>query len=162
MASAPAPASGKPAESRPAESPTISTLAELAGLGWMILRMVVALVIVCAVAYFTLRLLAPRLKGHVAGALIKVHESRRIDPKTTIHLLEVGNRFALVGVGEGGIQALSPVELDAEAIRAALAEKAEIQGLSAVLPPGPAKGVRSFASFMAGKTGNVEKKEARP
>ncbi len=112
-----------------------------ASLLWQLLRTAVALGIVCAIAYFGLKLFGARLAARGAGTVVKVVDQGRLDAKTTLYLVEVAGQYILVGVGDGGVQALTPVALDADRIRAALGQRGArpfasvLEALASARPP---------------------------
>lgn len=80
----------------------------------------IALVIVCAMAYVVLRLLLPRLKfgAHTKNSnIIRVVERVGVDQRRSLMVVEVAGKCLLVGSSENGVNLVS--ELDAEAVSAA-------------------------------------------
>ncbi|MBI5544281.1 MAG: flagellar biosynthetic protein FliO, partial [Deltaproteobacteria bacterium] len=55
--------------------------------------------------------------------VIRIHERVSLDAKKTVYLVEAGEEFLLLGVGEGEVSYLT--RLDGERTRAALTRKAE-------------------------------------
>lgn len=73
----------------------------------------------CALGYLCVKVLGPRLSpvGGKSTDLIKVVDMKRLDPQTTLYIVEAGGRHALISAGPGGVHALSKLELDDELIR---------------------------------------------
>jgi flagellar biogenesis protein FliO len=86
-----------------------------AGYGAMLLRVVLALGGVCALAYLTLRFLGRRVQSG-SGGLMRVVARLPLEPRRTLYVVEAAGRYLLVGGGENGAPALL-TELDAEAVR---------------------------------------------
>ncbi|MFC1705336.1 flagellar biosynthetic protein FliO [Planctomycetota bacterium] len=107
-----------------------------------VVKTLVMLGLLCVMAYATVRFLGPKI-GPGAGSpgdLIKVIETRRIDPKTTLFLVEVSGHYALLATSDHQVRGLSAVELDEGAIRKAFERKAP-----------QATGARTFASLIRGR-----------
>lgn len=90
-----------------------------------LLRMLLVLVLVVALAYVVLnwglrklmRLTPPQ------RTIVKLHERVALDAKKVVYLVEAGDEFLLLGAGEHEVTFLT--RLDAERTRSALAKKAE-------------------------------------
>lgn len=95
------------------------------GLLGSLVRMVLVLGLVLALVYVTLNWGLRKLLriSPVRNAIVKVHERVPLDAKKTIYLVEAGDEFLLLGVGESEVSCLT--RLDAERMRAALAKRSE-------------------------------------
>lgn len=89
-----------------------------------LVRMLLVLGLVLAIVYVTLNWgLRKLLRIDPAGsAVVRVHERVPLDAKKTVYLVEAGDDFLLLGVGEREVSYLT--RLDAERTRAALSRKA--------------------------------------
>lgn len=87
----------------------------LAGdLGGALLRMVLALLAVCALAWLLLRVGLPRLLKTLRlpaaeGGALRVVERQVLSVGKTLWLVEVGGRRLLIGGSEGGLRLLAEV-----------------------------------------------------
>ena len=85
----------------------------------MILQTLVALALVCGLAYFIFRWLLPRLGvARTGGGMVRVVERAGLDARSSLYVIEVAGRWLLVASSEAGVQLVS--ELDPKA-----AEEAE-------------------------------------
>ena len=126
----------RPESAEPPQMPWLpDSLSELAAFAGQFLRVLAVLGAIVALGYLAMRVLGPRfapIEGK-SGDLIRVIEMKRLDPKTTLYLIEVAGQHALVAVSDREVRSLTPVSLDAERVRAALAlrgEKAQARGAS--------------------------------
>jgi flagellar biogenesis protein FliO len=109
--------------------PGLREVDDAADLGWVALKMLAVLAAVAVIGGLLARTgAAPawlrRVVGGRAGAetgLIRVHESRPLEPGKTLHLVEVAGRFVLVGSSPEGLTALTAATLADADIRARLA-----------------------------------------
>ena len=94
-----------------------------------LLRTLLALGLVCALVFVSLRLLARRgLRGFGFGASqgpVRVLQRIPLEPRRALYLIAAGKRVLLVGSGEGGapclIAELDPALIDADPATAASA-----------------------------------------
>ena len=85
--------------------------------GWALLRMLVALVVVCGAVYLVLRFGLKRLTGARATAQrMRVVDRCSLSANRGLWIVEVGGRTLLLGEAEGGISNLA--ELDPEQLAA--------------------------------------------
>jgi flagellar biogenesis protein FliO len=88
-----------------------------AGYGALLLRVVLALLGVCALAYVVLRFLGARLHGSAGGpGLLRLVARLHLEPRRAVYVIEAAGRFLLLGSGDGGAPTLL-CELDAAAVR---------------------------------------------
>ncbi|MGQ9898543.1 MAG: FliO/MopB family protein [Acidobacteriota bacterium] len=94
------------------------------GFFWALLQTLLALGIVCSVAYVVLRVLLPKLGGlglrRTAG-LMHIVEVLPLEPRRTLYIIEVNGKYLLVGVSDAGLQIMET--LDAAAVEKQLAER---------------------------------------
>jgi len=89
------------------------------GFGTALLKMVAALVLVCVLAYLALRLARRHLiASRGKGSLLRVVERCPLSARQSLWVVEVGERFFLIGATEGSIAKLA--ELDHEQVARAL------------------------------------------
>ena len=90
-----------------------------------LLRTLLALALVLALAYLTLNWGLRRLLGirPISQTVVQVHGRVALDAKKTVYLIEAGDEYLLLGAGEREVSLLA--RLDPERTRAALARKAE-------------------------------------
>jgi flagellar biogenesis protein FliO len=95
------------------------------GFGWLFLRMIIALVIVCLLAYVVIRWGVPKIVGIKTddSKLIKVVECFQLEPKKRIYIVEVTGKYLLLGVSEQYMIALSDVKLDENIIGEMMEER---------------------------------------
>lgn len=88
----------------------------------MLLQTIVALALVCGLAYLLFRWVLPRLQGAAgrAGGMIRVVDRLGLDARKSLIVVEVAGRWLLVGTSEAGVQLVS--ELDATTAREAADE----------------------------------------
>ena len=79
------------------------------GFGASLLRMTLALLAVCALAVFVLRLL--RRRSPAGRSSLRVIDRLSLEPRRTLYVVEAAGRYLLVGVGDGPMTVLA--ELDA-------------------------------------------------
>ncbi len=93
------------------------------GYGWALLKLLGALLLVCALAYVVLRFLRRQLRAARAlGApSLRVIEHLPLSGRQSLYLVEAAGRCFLLGAGEGSAPA-KLAELDPEAVRRAEAE----------------------------------------
>lgn len=80
--------------------------------GWMLVRMVLVLAAVCALAYgllrWGLRRLAPMQNAESAN--LEVVEQLGVGPKRSIMVVRAGDDYLLVGCSEAGFEALGRLD----------------------------------------------------
>jgi flagellar protein FliO/FliZ len=90
----------------------------------MLLETLLALGLVCGLAYAIFRWVLPRLRvARSANSMIRVVDRVGLDARKSLFVIEVGGRWLLVAASESGVQLIS--ELDAEALR--IADEAEAE-----------------------------------
>ena len=83
------------------------------GYGVYLFQTVLALAAVCLLAYIVLRFGLKRLYGVGRGgdkALMRVVERLPLDPRRSIHLVEVAGRYVLLGTSESGVSFLTEID----------------------------------------------------
>jgi flagellar biosynthetic protein FliO len=108
------------------------------GFGMALLKMVAALVLVCVLAYVGLRLARRHLPGaQPGGGLLRVVERCPLSARQSLWIVEVGERYLLIGASDGGLTRLA--ELDPEEVARRIKQGGP--------PP------RSFLDLLRGKRG---------
>lgn len=103
------------------------------------IKTIAMLGLLCVMGYAVVRFLGPRV-GPLGGReedVIQVKELKRLDPKTTLYLVEVAGRHVLLAVSDREVRPIGDVALDEAAIARKLAGKAP-------RPEGP----RSFGALL--------------
>jgi len=110
----------------PAPPPGVVPPVPSGGFGWLLLQMILVLVAICALAYAVLRYGVRRFQAGPLGRSrgMRVVQRLGLEPRRSLYVVEIGKKYFVVGVGEGGVSLLS--ELDAET--AAGLERAEPSG----------------------------------
>jgi len=98
-----------------------STLAPPVGQFFSIFILIIA---VCALAYYTTRLLGAARYGRYGRRNIEIVESMGVGPQSFVHILRVGEKYVLIGVTRNQINAIT--ELDKEQL--SLTEGAQAGG----------------------------------
>jgi flagellar biogenesis protein FliO len=104
------------------------------------LQTLLALGFVCAAAYVLLRWILPRFQRQKSPySLIHIADAASLEPNKTLYVVEVAGKWMTVAASPAGVQLLG--ELDADAVKRALAERA-----AAPLPTPPLNGaLNAFA-----------------
>lgn len=98
----------------------------------MLLRTVVALGLVCGLAYILFRWVLPRLQFPTSTRrLVRIVDTVALDARRSLYVIEVTNRWLLIASSEAGVQLIS--ELDAAAAKEAMAAT---KAPSTLQPPG--------------------------
>jgi flagellar protein FliO/FliZ len=85
------------------------------GYGLYLLQTLLALGAVSLLAYVVLRYGLKRVYGRAReGAKLRVIEHLPLEPRRSVYLVEVGERYLLLGTGERGVSFLAEVELPEE------------------------------------------------
>jgi flagellar protein FliO/FliZ len=79
----------------------------------MLLQTLLALALVCGLAYVLFRLVLPRLQsfGGRSGSMVRVVDRVALDARKSLYVIEVSDKWFLVASSEAGVQLIS--ELDA-------------------------------------------------
>lgn len=81
---------------------------------WMLVQTLVALGLVCGLAYVIFRVVLPRLAvGYGNSNMVRVVDRIGLDARKQLYVIEVAGKWMLVAASENGVQFIS--ELDAEA-----------------------------------------------
>ncbi|MFQ3582700.1 MAG: flagellar biosynthetic protein FliO [Chloracidobacterium sp.] len=94
------------------------------GFVWALFQTLVALGVVCATAYVTLRVVLPKLGGIGVRrplGLVNVVDVLPLEPRRTLYVIEVNGKYLLVGASEAGIHVIET--LDATTVEKALAAR---------------------------------------
>ena len=92
----------------------------------MLLQTVVALGLVCGLAYVIFRWVLPRLAvTRSAGGMVRVVDRVGLDARKSLYVVEVAGRWLLVAASESGVQLLS--ELDARSAEEAEQEAVKLR-----------------------------------
>ena len=87
---------------------------ETSSLLWSTLKMLIVLVLVCLIAIFTLRFFLPKLSGFRTeeGDFIQILRRIPLEPRKSIFLIRVGERYHLLGVADQNVNHLMEVPLE--------------------------------------------------
>ena len=81
---------------------------------WMMIQTVIALAVVCGVAYFLFRIVLPKFSFTGTGnSMVRVVDRISLDARKSLCIIEVADKWMLIAVSETGVQLVS--ELDAKA-----------------------------------------------
>jgi flagellar protein FliO/FliZ len=87
----------------------------------MLLETLLALGLVCGLAYLVFRLVLPRLNTvRSANSMVRVVDRVGLDPRKSLYVVEVAGRWLLIGASEAGVHLVS--ELDAQSAEEAAEE----------------------------------------
>jgi len=115
---------------------------------WMLVQTILALLLVCGLAYLIFRVLLPRLTGNFSSNnMVRVVDRVGLEARKNLYVIEVTGRWLLISVSENGAQLIS--ELDAADAARAEQEILKNRGL----PPGG-----QFGSSFADKLNEVIKR----
>lgn len=79
---------------------------------WMLVQTILALLLVCGLAYVIFRVLLPRLTGNFSSNnMVRVVDRVGLEARKNLYVIEVTGRWLLISVSENGAQLIS--ELDA-------------------------------------------------
>jgi flagellar biogenesis protein FliO len=115
-------------DAAPANKSADDVLKDVPNYGRMLTQMLVALgaivVVLLVAAKLLPKVLGKRFAASTGAAgnakLIEIVETRRLDPRTSIHLVKVAEQYFLIGSTGDRVQTLAGGELDSEAVEAAL------------------------------------------
>lgn len=111
----------------------------------MLLRTVVVLGLVCGLAYVLFRLILPRLQFSTSThRLVRIVDRVALDARRNLYVVEVANRWLLIGSSEAGVQLIS--ELDAATVKE---EAAAIRAHGALHPLASSERRSSFADHLS-------------
>lgn len=96
-----------------------SKLEETLSFGTLFLKMIIALVIVCLLAYIIMKWALPKVVNIRGGhkSIIKVIDYFRLEPKKTLYIIEVKGKYLLLGVTDHYISPLTTTQLDEDEIK---------------------------------------------
>ena len=113
----------------------------------MLLQTLIALALVCGLAYALFRWVVPRLLMLNAGRrMVRVVDHMPLDARRSLYVIEVAGRWFLIGVSDAGVHLVSELEADAPAAAAR----------AAIEPPGANPGRSSFQEKLAQLTNRRE------
>ena len=96
---------------------------------WMLVQTILALLLVCGLAYLIFRVLLPRLTGNFSSNnMVRVVDRVGLEARKNLYVVEVTGRWLLISVSENGAQLIS--ELDAGDAARAEQEILKNRGLS--------------------------------
>jgi len=106
---------------------TDNHLEETLSFGALFLKMIVALGIVCLLAYIIMKWALPKAVNLHAGHknLIKIVDYFKLEPKKTLYIIEIEGKYLLLGVTDQYITPLTLAQLDEERIKKALSLQKE-------------------------------------
>ncbi|MBS1795833.1 MAG: flagellar biosynthetic protein FliO [Acidobacteria bacterium] len=83
---------------------------------WMLVQTIVALALVCGLAYLIFRVILPRLTiSYGASNMVRVVDRIALDPRKSLFVIEAAGKWMLVASSENGVQFIC--ELDAQSAR---------------------------------------------
>ncbi|HEX8455919.1 MAG TPA: flagellar biosynthetic protein FliO [Pyrinomonadaceae bacterium] len=88
----------------------------------MLAQTILALALVCGLAYALFRWVLPRLHqvGGAAGSMVRIVDRAGLDARKSLYVIEVAGRWLLIASSEAGVQLIS--ELDASTAEEAALE----------------------------------------
>jgi flagellar protein FliO/FliZ len=111
----------------------------------MLLETMLALGLVCGLAYLVFRLALPRLNTiRSANSMVRVVDRVGLDPRKSLYVVEVAGRWLLIGASEAGVHLVS--ELDAKTAEEA---SEELERRRAAPSPTVEAARRAFADRLA-------------
>ena len=85
---------------------------------WMLVQTIVALAVVCGLAYLLFRVVLPRFTYNSGSkSMVRIVDRVPIDARKSLCVIEVAGKWLLVSVSEGGVELVA--ELDEKAASAA-------------------------------------------
>jgi flagellar protein FliO/FliZ len=113
---------------------------------WLLLQMLMALAVVCGLAFVTLKFFLPRMGLARGGpnALLKVIERFPLEPRKSLYLVRIGGGYHLLGVAEHNISYL--IALSKDEVDTLLSEREWQRG----------KGPRTFQEVLASWKGGAK------
>ena len=101
---------------------------------WMMIQTIVALAVVCGLAYLLFRVVLPRFTfSGSSNSMVRIVDRVPIDARKSFLIVEVAEKWLLVAVSENGVQLVT--ELDAEAAQAAESSHGDSSpGASSIVP----------------------------
>ena len=100
---------------------------------WMLIQTLIALAVVCGLAYLLFRIVLPRFTfTGSANSMVRIVDRVSIDARKSLLIVEVADKWLLIAVSDNGVQTVA--ELDAAAAKAAEAAAGEGRGGGAVVP----------------------------
>ena len=83
---------------------------------WMMVQTILALAVVCGLAYLLFRVVLPKFNFAGSGnSMVRVVDRVSIDARKSLCVIEVAGKWLLIAVSEAGVQLVA--ELDAESAR---------------------------------------------
>ena len=80
---------------------------------WMMVQTILALSVVCGLAYVLFRVILPKLSfSGSANSMVRIVDRVSIDARKSLCVIEVAGKWMLIAISENGVQLVS--ELDAE------------------------------------------------
>ena len=78
---------------------------------WLLVKMLASLVVVCALAFFLLKKLLPRISGTRRGAdaLVHILERYPLEPRKSLYVIQIGDDYHLIGASEQNVSYLCPL-----------------------------------------------------
>lgn len=104
---------------------------------WMMIQTVIALTVVCGLAYLLFRVVLPRFTFQgSANSMVRVIDRVPLDARKSLCVVEVAGKFMLISISESGVQLVS--ELDPDAAKSAAEEIEAVRSAhsSNLLPTG--------------------------
>lgn len=111
----------------------------------MLLETLLALGLVCGLAYLVFRLMLPRLTTiRASNSMVRVVDRVGLDARKSLYVVEVAGRWLLIGASEAGVHLVS--ELDAQSAEEAAEE---LERRRATPSPSVEAARRAFADRLA-------------
>lgn len=123
---------------------TSPPLEELPNFSGQLLRMIGVLVLMLVLGFaaiLVLRRLSGAKRPTTRGGRMRVADRLTLEPGRTLHVIEIGGRYLLVGAGSHGLEILGGGPIDHDALSAAFDD-------APATPPAPAAAVNSFKEHL--------------
>lgn len=104
---------------------------------WMMVQTILALAVVCGLAYFIFRIVLPKFSiGSGVGSMVRIVDRIGIDARKSLCVVEVAGKWMLIAISENGVQLVSELDAGSAAEAEKLAEQARALGRSAFTSEG--------------------------
>lgn len=88
---------------------------------WMMVQTIIALTVVCGLAYLLFRVVLPRFNfNYSSNNMVRVVDRISLDARKSLCVIEVAGEWKLIAITENGVELIS--ELDANSAKLAEAE----------------------------------------
>lgn len=88
---------------------------------WMMVQTIIALTVVCGLAYLMFRVVLPRFNfNYSSNSMVRVVDRISLDARKSLCVIEVAGEYKLIAITENGVELIS--DLDANSAKLAEAE----------------------------------------